>query len=35
MADETELDVRPLTAGRFEDLAALFERGGDPKWCWF
>jgi GNAT superfamily N-acetyltransferase len=34
MADATELDVRPLTPGRFEDLAALFEQGGDPRWCW-
>lgn len=30
----TELDVRPLTPGRFADLAALFEEGGDPRWCW-
>ncbi len=30
----TELDVRPLTPGRFADLATLFEEGGDPKWCW-
>jgi len=29
-----ELDVRALTAARFPDLAALFEEGGDPKWCW-
>jgi GNAT superfamily N-acetyltransferase len=28
------LDVRPLTRDRFPDLAALFEEGGDPKWCW-
>ena len=28
------LDVRPLTPERFQDLAALFEEGGDPKWCW-
>lgn len=26
--------VRPLTPERFPDLAALFEEGGDPKWCW-
>jgi GNAT superfamily N-acetyltransferase len=26
--------VEPLTEGRFADLAALFEEGGDPKWCW-
>jgi GNAT superfamily N-acetyltransferase len=30
----TALDVRPLTRDRFPDLAALFEEGGDPKWCW-
>ena len=24
----------PLTAERFQDLAALFNEGGDPKWCW-
>src|SRR5690349_24878158 len=28
------LDVRPLTPDRFGDLAALFEEGGDPRWCW-
>ena len=28
------LDIRPLTSDRFADLAALFEEGGDPKWCW-
>jgi GNAT superfamily N-acetyltransferase len=26
--------VEPLTRERFADLAALFEEGGDPKWCW-
>ena len=30
----TYLDIRPLTPERFPDLAALFEQGGDPKWCW-
>ena len=30
----TELDIRPLTAERLPDLAALFGQGGDPKWCW-
>ena len=30
----TDLDIRPLTPERFPDLAALFEQGGDPKWCW-
>jgi GNAT superfamily N-acetyltransferase len=28
------LDIRPLTPARLPDLAALFEQGGDPKWCW-
>jgi GNAT superfamily N-acetyltransferase len=28
------LDIRPLTPERLRDLAALFEQGGDPKWCW-
>jgi hypothetical protein len=31
---ESTLDIRPLTADRFPDLAALFEEGGDRKWCW-
>ena len=26
--------IEPLTPDRFADLAALFEEGGDPKWCW-
>lgn len=29
-----DLEVVPLTPSRFTDLAALFEEGGDPKWCW-
>ena len=28
------IDVHPLTEDRWDDLAALFEQGGDPKWCW-
>jgi GNAT superfamily N-acetyltransferase len=28
------LAIEPLTRARFADLAALFEQGGDPKWCW-
>ena len=32
-AARTQLDVRPLTPERFADLAALFDEGGDPKWC--
>ena len=30
----TQVSVEPLTEARFEDLAALFMQGGDPKWCW-
>ena len=26
--------VVPLTPDRFRDLAALFDEGGDPRWCW-
>jgi GNAT superfamily N-acetyltransferase len=29
-----EIDIQPLTTDRFADLAALFNEGGDPKWCW-
>ena len=29
-----DLEIRPLTADRFDDLAALFGQGGDPKTCW-
>ena len=28
------LDIRPLTQDLWPALAALFEEGGDPKWCW-
>ena len=28
------LSIRALTPDRLPDLAALFEQGGDPKWCW-
>ena len=34
MSEPTAIDVLPLTPARFADLAALFEEGGDPKWCW-
>ena len=34
MSEPLAIDIRPLTADRFADLAALFEEGGDPKWCW-
>jgi GNAT superfamily N-acetyltransferase len=32
------LRFQPLTGERFPDVAALFDEGGDPKWCscmWF
>ena len=29
-----DLKVVPLTPERFPGLAALFEEGGDPRWCW-
>jgi GNAT superfamily N-acetyltransferase len=29
-----DVDVRPLTPDRWDDLASLFQEGGDPKWCW-
>lgn len=28
------LTILPLTPERMDDLATLFEQGGDPKWCW-
>ena len=28
------LDIQPLTPERLPHLAALFNQGGDPKWCW-
>jgi GNAT superfamily N-acetyltransferase len=28
------LEILPLTPERLPDLAALFNQGGDPKWCW-
>jgi GNAT superfamily N-acetyltransferase len=34
MADPAAIEIHPLTPERFADLAALFEEGGDPKWCW-
>ena len=34
MSEPVAIDVRPLTTERFPELAALFEEGGDPKWCW-
>lgn len=29
-----DLRIEPLTPHLIEDLAGLFEQGGDPKWCW-
>lgn len=34
VTDAGGLEIVPLTPARFGDLAALFEEGGDPKWCW-
>ncbi|HEV8698307.1 MAG TPA: GNAT family N-acetyltransferase [Candidatus Limnocylindrales bacterium] len=28
------LDIQPLEPDGWNDLASLFEEGGDPKWCW-
>ena len=30
----TDIAIHPLTTDRWADVAALFEEGGDPKWCW-
>lgn len=30
----SDLVIHPLSPKRLPDLAALFEQGGDPKWCW-
>jgi len=29
-----DVDIRPLSAETWPALSALFEEGGDPKWCW-
>jgi GNAT superfamily N-acetyltransferase len=29
-----DLSIEPLTPDHFADLAALFNEGGDPRWCW-
>jgi len=34
VTDAHRLEIVPVTPARFADLAALFEEGGDPKWCW-
>ena len=31
---EAELEIHPLTRDRWDDLATLFDRPGDPKGCW-
>ncbi|MBF6606499.1 MAG: GNAT family N-acetyltransferase [Chloroflexi bacterium] len=28
------MTIVPLTPQRLDDLATLFDQGGDPKWCW-
>ena len=33
-AAATGLTIVPLTPHRLNDLATLFDQGGDPKWCW-
>jgi hypothetical protein len=32
--DEAPLEIVPLTPDRWDDVAALFGEGGDPKTCW-
>ena len=32
---ELPLEIVPLTPENWDALAALFEEGGDPKWCWY
>ena len=32
--DEPPLEIVPLTPDRWDDVAALFGEGGDPKTCW-
>jgi GNAT superfamily N-acetyltransferase len=31
---DREVEILPLTPGRWDDVAALFGEGGDPKTCW-
>ena len=33
-AAASDLTIVPLTPDRLDDLATLFDQGGDPKWCW-
>jgi GNAT superfamily N-acetyltransferase len=34
MSPMDDLEIQPLTRPRLRDLAALFDQGGDPKFCW-
>jgi len=34
MTSHPNVQIVPLTPDRIDDLASLFEQGGDPKWCW-
>ncbi len=34
LTEAPDVTVEPVTSDRFADLAALFEEGGDPRWCW-
>jgi hypothetical protein len=29
-----DLAIQPLTTQTWQAVAALFEEGGDPRWCW-
>jgi ribosomal protein S18 acetylase RimI-like enzyme len=31
---DIQLEIASLEPNRWNDLAGLFEEGGDPKWCW-
>jgi GNAT superfamily N-acetyltransferase len=33
-AGRSRLEIKPLTRETWSALAALFQEGGDPKWCW-
>lgn len=32
--DLERIEIEPLTPDRWDDVAALFDEGGDPKTCW-
>jgi ribosomal protein S18 acetylase RimI-like enzyme len=34
VSPDVQLEIAPLEPDRWNDLAGLFEEGGDPKWCW-